>query len=153
MGEIPQWRVLAHIRYPRKACRHVCVNTFTQVNIPSRSVQTRSSKWGHVPSAKHHMSASECGKSHHRGVWMYVCQNGLHVGYIPSTGVLLAAFKWGISNQHAAWLDVYQNHLCVGHIPSTRGFVGFLRVGDILSAWRIAGSMSEPPPYGGTSHP
>jgi len=45
-GDNPAMEDFGSIGSPRKACKHVCVNTSMWEHIPSRSVQTRSSKCG-----------------------------------------------------------------------------------------------------------
>jgi len=66
-GTIPQWKILIPTWLLRKACRQVCVNTFTWGHILSRSVQTRFSKWGRIPSMEDRILASARGKSHSGG--------------------------------------------------------------------------------------
>ena len=88
MEKISQRRILAPVVLLKKARRHVCADTSMQGHIPSRSVQTRSSEWEHIPLAENHMSTSGGGIL---SSWQTDVGTAFAWGTPPSTGVSSAA--------------------------------------------------------------
>jgi len=129
-GHIPLRRVSAPVGLPRKARRHVCIDTFEWGHILLRSVHTRSYEWGTSQQQRSRISAFEWGKSHHWGLWMDRYRSHLRVGDIPATGVFLAASEWG-------------------HIPSSRRMAGCMSGPPPSERYLINGGFSWPPPSGG----
>ena len=84
VGEIPQQRVLTPVGWPRKALRHVCVDTFTRgtsrqdytdaiLRVGAHHISRESQIWfwvGHTPSMWGFLAAPEWGKSLHQGAWL-----------------------------------------------------------------------------------
>ena len=76
--------------------------------------------WGHIPVGVYKHDPPSGSTSHQR-----------KITFSPPSGgnPIIRAYGWMEVGIAFEW----------GHIPSSGGFLGYLRVGDIRSAWRVDG--------------